>query len=535
MDDRRALLNRTAEIAGDFLDELPTRPVGQAAELATLRAALGGPLPDAPSDPEARHRGAGARRGAGDRRLGGPALLRVRRRGRRARGAGRRLARPAPGTRTTGCTCSRPRLRWSRRSPANGWSTCSGSRAARASGSRPAQRWRPSPGWRRAGTRCSNVPAGTSRRTATSGRRQSRSSSVTRRTSRSSRRCRCWGSGAHGSIASRRTGRAGCVPTRCARRSRRSMGRPRLRPGRERQHRRVRSAAGDRRRGSIEVERVAPRRWRLRPVGRRRARAPGSRGGSRGSGLVDDRYAQVAQRPVRLRGRDLPRPRVAPPGDVACRLVLRPRRGQPARLDELRAGVVSACPWLPRLRGASLARPVRARRHDRSLLRARAADGGRPPRHRGRDDPQRRRAQPGPGAILASEWRRRSARPTTSRDASSPRSRPTARAGSAARPGTGWRRCASRSRTGPPPRPTLTCRSRRSSGARRKSGQAPASLDGPWHPRSRHLVAGSSPHSEKERAMGAVMSSQKVNRTCLEGMTPNAHPEPRNPRARRRR
>jgi glutamate/tyrosine decarboxylase-like PLP-dependent enzyme len=52
MRDRDALLHRTADIAGDFLDRLPDRPVAQAVDLAALRAALGGPVPVAPSDPE---------------------------------------------------------------------------------------------------------------------------------------------------------------------------------------------------------------------------------------------------------------------------------------------------------------------------------------------------------------------------------------------------------------------------------------------------------------------------------------------------
>ena len=52
MTDRDVLLHRTAELAGDFLDRLPDRPVGPPVDLATLRAAFGGPLPDGPSDPE---------------------------------------------------------------------------------------------------------------------------------------------------------------------------------------------------------------------------------------------------------------------------------------------------------------------------------------------------------------------------------------------------------------------------------------------------------------------------------------------------
>jgi glutamate/tyrosine decarboxylase-like PLP-dependent enzyme len=51
MDDRRRLLDRTAELANDFLDRLPDRPVGSTGDLASLRTALGGPLPEAPNEP----------------------------------------------------------------------------------------------------------------------------------------------------------------------------------------------------------------------------------------------------------------------------------------------------------------------------------------------------------------------------------------------------------------------------------------------------------------------------------------------------
>ena len=62
MDDRRRLLDRTAELANDFLDRLPDRPVGSTADLASLRAALGGPLPDGPTEPIAVLEVARARR-----------------------------------------------------------------------------------------------------------------------------------------------------------------------------------------------------------------------------------------------------------------------------------------------------------------------------------------------------------------------------------------------------------------------------------------------------------------------------------------
>ena len=52
MTDRDALLRRTAELATDFLDRLPERPVALPVDLPALRAALGGPLPAGPSDPQ---------------------------------------------------------------------------------------------------------------------------------------------------------------------------------------------------------------------------------------------------------------------------------------------------------------------------------------------------------------------------------------------------------------------------------------------------------------------------------------------------
>jgi glutamate/tyrosine decarboxylase-like PLP-dependent enzyme len=50
MAERDELLHRTADIAADFLDRLPTRPVSRSVDLEKLRAALGGPLPDGPQD-----------------------------------------------------------------------------------------------------------------------------------------------------------------------------------------------------------------------------------------------------------------------------------------------------------------------------------------------------------------------------------------------------------------------------------------------------------------------------------------------------
>jgi glutamate/tyrosine decarboxylase-like PLP-dependent enzyme len=52
MTDVRALLQRTAELAADFLDTIEERPVFPRTSVDELHQALGGPLPDQPTDPE---------------------------------------------------------------------------------------------------------------------------------------------------------------------------------------------------------------------------------------------------------------------------------------------------------------------------------------------------------------------------------------------------------------------------------------------------------------------------------------------------
>ena len=49
---RSGLLHRTAELASDYLASLAERQVARPVDLAALRAAMGGPMPDGPSDPE---------------------------------------------------------------------------------------------------------------------------------------------------------------------------------------------------------------------------------------------------------------------------------------------------------------------------------------------------------------------------------------------------------------------------------------------------------------------------------------------------
>jgi glutamate/tyrosine decarboxylase-like PLP-dependent enzyme len=52
MSEIRELLRRTAELAADYVESLDERPVFPEVTLERLREALGGPLPDGPSDPE---------------------------------------------------------------------------------------------------------------------------------------------------------------------------------------------------------------------------------------------------------------------------------------------------------------------------------------------------------------------------------------------------------------------------------------------------------------------------------------------------
>ena len=51
MTDEARLMSRTAAIATEYLASLATRPVGPKVDLGALREAMGGPLPDGPTDP----------------------------------------------------------------------------------------------------------------------------------------------------------------------------------------------------------------------------------------------------------------------------------------------------------------------------------------------------------------------------------------------------------------------------------------------------------------------------------------------------
>ena len=144
----------------------PTGPSSRASSVDELRARLGGPVPDGPTDPREVVRELAA---VGDARRGrdpGRALLRLRDRGRRARGARRRLARPRPGTRTPACT-SPARPPSVVEEMAGAWlADLLGLPRARRSPSSPARRWRTRPRWPRRVTTSSPRWAGTSSATA---------------------------------------------------------------------------------------------------------------------------------------------------------------------------------------------------------------------------------------------------------------------------------------------------------------------------------------------------------------------------------
>ena len=295
---------------------------------------------------------------------GGAALLRVRRRRRRARRARGRLAdeRLGPERRAVRAVARRGGRRGGRGGA--GWSTSSGCRRARASGSRPARRWRVHGARRRRGTACSSGPAGTSR---TDGYVGAPPIAVV------------VGDEAHVTIfvslqmlglgrdarASRRrpTSRAGCAPTRCARRWHGSTAR-----------RIVCAQAGNVNTGAfdplpeiVEAVRAKPNAW-LHvdgAFGLWAAAVPELR--DRVAGLAGaDSWTTDAHKWLNV------------PYDSG--IVIVPRRGRASRVDDARrgvlrrdgrrrarplqlgAGVVAPGPRLRRLRGAEVARPVRAGR-----------------------------------------------------------------------------------------------------------------------------------------------------------------------------
>ena len=178
---------------------------------------------------------------------------------------------------------------------------------------------------------------------------------------------------------------------------------PRLRPVRQRQHGRVRSAPGDRRGRPRAAERLAPRRRGLRAVGRRGAVTPPPRRRHRRGRLLVDGRPQVAERAVRLGHRDRPRPGgpsdavddTRPPYYVGRRRRRARRRttGSASR----RGGPAPSRSTRPSASSAARAWPSSIERCCR--LAGRMADGLRDAP--GVDDPERRRPQPGPRPLRA--------------------------------------------------------------------------------------------------------------------------------------
>ena len=105
--------------------------------------------------------------------------------------------------------------------------------------------------------------------------------------------------------------------------------------------------AGQREHGSLRSDRrglhhrprargLGPRRRRLRPVGRGQQSAPSPARGLRGGRQLGRRHAQVAQRPLRLRGGAHRPPRGPPSGHGHVRRL--PDAGRPPRADRLEPG-----------------------------------------------------------------------------------------------------------------------------------------------------------------------------------------------------
>ena len=129
----------------------------------------------------------------------------------------------------------------------------------------------------------------------------------------------------------------------------------RVRTGRRGEHGLVRPASGDRR-DRARDRCVAPRRRSVRALGGRQPGPAPPRRRRRGRGLVGDRRAQVAQRPVRLRADVLRRDRRAHRVDDDEGLVLRGPGQVGARRGRLDARVVAPRARVHRLRRAALPR-----------------------------------------------------------------------------------------------------------------------------------------------------------------------------------
>ena len=266
----RELLHETADLAADFLESLPDRPVFPRVEVDELRALLGGPVPEGPTDARevvralAEVGGAGAAIPSGRYFgfvIGGavPAAL-------AAdwltstwdQNAGLYVAGPAAAVVEEVAGAWLTELLGLPAGASFGFVTgCQMAHVDRA-------RRRPAPRAR---------AVGLGRRARRADRRAARSACSSARSATHDRPRAPAARPRHGSLVrSPPTSRGGCAPTRCARRSRPRRADDRLRPGGRGEHRRVRPVRGDRRRGR-RGRRLAARRRRLRPLGRGQPRA----------------------------------------------------------------------------------------------------------------------------------------------------------------------------------------------------------------------------------------------------------------------
>ena len=269
---------------------------------ATLEAALGGPVPDAPTDPrDGRGRPRPGRR-PGAHRLRRTALLRLRHRRRPAGQPGRRLADLGLGPERRAVRRLAGRRRWSRRSPGAGRSSCSACHRRRRVGfttgatmanftavAAARHALLRSAGWNVEEDGLIGAPPLTRHRRRARPRLDGAGPAAGRPRPRARPTDPC------------RRARDGWTP-RLSARHWPALDRPgpRVRPGGRRQQRRVRSAGGDRRRRARAAGDVAARRRRIRPVGGRQPDASPPPGGPRPGRLVGHRRPQVAQRAVRL-------------------------------------------------------------------------------------------------------------------------------------------------------------------------------------------------------------------------------------------
>ena len=457
------LFGQAASYASQFHESLGVRRVGaDGFDATTLRAALGGPLPD---DGAATSRASSELIAAAEPGVVGPdraALLRLRHRRGAARSGRGRLAGDRVGPERASTPSRRRPPPPSRRSPAAGSPSCSAcpptSRVGFVTGAPDGEHH----GARGGAARVLARPAGTSRRDGLIGAPPIRVVVGEEGTSPIDRSLRLLGLGTSAveRVAADDQGRMRADALRERARAA-PTGRRSSAPGRQREHRRVRSARRDR-------------------ATLARATAPGCTSTARsGCGppprprcrhLVDGSSAPTRGPPTRTSGstcrttaasssaRD--RDAHAAAMAVTAAYLVAPAA---ARARPTGPGVVAPGPRLRRLGGAALARPRRASRSSSSA--AARSPGGSPTRWRraGRRDPQRGRAQPG-------------ARPLrlTTTDASRARSIAAVQAD-----GTCWlggtsgraaRRCGSRCRTCGRRARTWTARPRRSS---RHPGQLP--------------------------------------------------------------